>query len=159
MRAEFRQALAAAREYDDAPGRIRVIKQAVANEVRALDPTATPRFTEYFNNSIAPDIVLKWPSEAKERYLFVRSTGSPEWLLNDIRFLAAHRPLVFTLEDLETAPEAEDLQSARMSLDNAAHAAGTWITDPSGTEVMSGARTRAQSPPLDVLSQGLVSRS
>ena len=35
------------------------------------------RFTEYFNHSIAPDIVLQWPNEHCERLLFVRRRRTP----------------------------------------------------------------------------------
>ena len=156
VRTELREALAAAREHDDPSGQISIIKQAVTREVRALDPTVSPRFTEYFNHSIVPDIVLRWPSEARERFLFVRPTGSAEWLLNDMRFLSSHHPLVFTLEDFEAAPEEKGHVAARRALEDAATAAGTWITDPSGTEAMSGIRSRTPSPPVEVLSQALV---
>lgn len=105
MRAELQEALASAREHDDLDNQIRIIKEAVTREVRALDPTVSPRFTEYFNHSIAPDIVLKWPTDDRERLLFVRPTGNVSWLLNEMRFLSPHHPLVFTLEDLEAPPE------------------------------------------------------
>jgi hypothetical protein len=42
----LRSALAAAREHDDPFGQIRIIKQAVTREVRALDPTVSPRFNQ-----------------------------------------------------------------------------------------------------------------
>lgn len=69
MRAQLREALAAARDHDNPFDQIRIIKQAVTREVRALDPTISPRFTEYFNHSIAPDIVLRWPNEDRETSL------------------------------------------------------------------------------------------
>jgi hypothetical protein len=46
--------------------------------------------------------------------------------------------------------------SARQALEEAATAAGIWITDPSGTEAMSGIRTAAPSASVEVLSQALV---
>jgi hypothetical protein len=156
MRIQLREALAAAREYDDALDQTRIIKEAVTKEVRALDPTISPHFTEYFNNSVVPDIVLRWPNEDRERFLFVRPSGSPSWLLNEIRLLSPHHPLVFTLEDIEAVPEESDSISARQALEAAATTAGIWITDPSGTEAMSGIRTNAPSPPVEVLSQALV---
>jgi hypothetical protein len=154
MRAEFRSALAAARLHDDPDGRISVIKQAVANEVSSVDPTATPRFTEYFNHSIAPDIVLRWPNEEKERLVYVRPTGNANWLLNEMRFVSPQHPLVFSLEDLDTVSKDGASESAWQTLDNEASATNTWITDSSGTEAM--ASVRKQSIVLGVLSQALV---
>ena len=118
-----------------------------------MDPTVRPRFTEYFNHSAAPDIVLQWPNEDGERPVFVRPTGRASRLLRDMRFLAPHRPLVFTLEDLGASPD-DDGSTAQDSLEQAASAAGTWITDSSGTEAMSS--VRGQSATLGLLSQALV---
>jgi hypothetical protein len=153
MRPEFRRALDAARQHDDPSSRISVIKRAVTTEVTAMDPTVRVRFTDYFNHSIAPDIVLQWPNENRERLLFVRPTGRASWLLNEIRFVSPHRPLVFTLEDLG-APDGNGASIARESLEEVAAAAGTWITDSSGTEAMSSVRKR--NPTLGLLSQALV---
>lgn len=154
MRSEFRSALEAARQHDDPDNRIRVIKQAVTTEISTLDPTARPRFTEYFNHSVAPDIVLEWPNENRERLLFVRPTGRASRLLGDMQFLRPHRPLVFTLEDLDTPLDDDTFITTRDALEEAASTAGTWITDSSGTEAMS--RVRRQSPTLGLLSQALV---
>jgi hypothetical protein len=154
MRTDFRSALAAAEDYHDSSGRISVIKRAVKEEVRSVDPTVSVRFTDYFNNSIAPDMVLQWPNESKERLLFVRPTASASWLLNELRFVSSHHPLVFTLEDFGAAEDDNRHESARQSLAEAASAANTWITDASGTEAMSGVRT--QSLPLGLLGQAMV---
>jgi hypothetical protein len=154
MREAFRSALAAARLHDDPGRRIAVIKRAVTDEVTAVDPTVQAHFTEYFNHSAVPDIVLRWPGENRERPVFVRPTGSANLLLKDMPFLVPHRPLVFALEDLVLEPDENDLASARESLDEQASAGRTWITDSSGTEAMSDAR--GQSPTLGLLSQALV---
>jgi len=155
MRAELREALVTARQHDDPTNQTRIIKEAVTKEIRALDPTITPHFTEYFNNTVIPDIVLRWPNEDRERFLFVRPTGSASWLLNEMRFLSRHQPLVFTLEDVD-ATGGSDLMSPRQALEEAATKEGIWIADPSGTEAMSGIRAKASSPPVEVLSQALV---
>jgi hypothetical protein len=155
MTAQFQRAMAAAMQHDDPDGRIAVIKRAVTGEVSSVDPTVRPRFTEYFNHSIAPDIVLQWPNENRERLLFVRPTGDAGWLLNDMRFLSKHRPLVFTLEDLGAAStDAESFSPVQQSLVEAASAADTWITDASGTEAISSVRER--SPTLGLLGEALV---
>ncbi len=155
MGQEFQRALVAAREYDDPSGRISVIKQAVMTEVRSMDPAVDVRFTDYFNNSIAPDMILRWPSENnRERLLFVRPTGDPGWLLNELPLVSPYKPLMFTLEDLHVTPHGNGSGAARDSLGVAASAADTWITDASATEAMSAGRTR--SPVLGMLSQALV---
>ncbi|HUB39992.1 MAG TPA: hypothetical protein VMA72_14165 [Streptosporangiaceae bacterium] len=151
---EFHRAMVSAKDYDNPDDRIAIIKRAVTSEVRAADPTVQPRFTEYFNHSIAPDIVLQWPNENRERLLFVRPTAHADWLLNDMRFLSKHRPLVFALEDLASSQAIDRTDNAVQSLGRAATEAGTWITDSTGTEAI--ASVRQQSPTLALLSQALV---
>jgi hypothetical protein len=153
MKTEFQRAIDTVADYDDPESKITVIKQAVRREVVEADPTVDTHFTDYFNHSVAPDIVLRWPGENKERLLFVRQTGNADWLLNDLKFVSAYQPLIFTLEGIDAAPGLTE-QNRRESLDEAAIAGGTWITDPSGTEAVSG--VRAQSPVLGMLSQALV---
>jgi len=154
MSAEFRSALAAAGEGREPTSRILIIKRAVANELRAVDPAVQAHFTEYFNHSFAPDIVLRWPNETHERPLFVRPQGDPRWLLNDLRLVASSRPLVFTLGDLEVEDTEKSSRTARVSLKEESAAAGAWITDASGTEAMSRSRTRGVA--LGLLSQAMV---
>ena len=149
MRTEFRKALAAAGEGRDPSSRVLIIKRAVADELRAVDPAVKVHFTDYFNHSFAPDLVLKWPDKNPERFLFVRSAGAA-WLLNDMRLVASHHPVIFTLEDLGT----ESAAMPRKSLHAAATTTGAWITDSTGTEAIADVRPR--SPILGMLSQGLV---
>jgi hypothetical protein len=125
MRTDFLRALASTSEYDDADRRISIIKHAVRNEVSAVDPVVEAHFTDYFNHSIAPDMVLRWPGEGRERFLFVRPTGDPGWLLNDLRLISDFHPLVFSLEDLSSTPEPNGFASARQSLEERASAGGT----------------------------------
>lgn len=153
MRSEFRRAIEAARQHDEPDGRIAVIKQAVKNEVSSADPAVRVRFTDYFNHTLAPDLVLQWPDEGRERFLFVRPTAHAGRLMNDIPFVASHHPLVFILEDLGET-EGGRAATPRKSLNAAAAAADTWITDSNGTEAIAEVRTR--SPLLGMLSQALV---
>ena len=142
MRAEFRRAIDAARQHDEPAGRIAVVKRAVGNEIISADPAVRVRFTDYFNHSLAPDLILEWPNEHRQRYLFVRPMGSNAWLLNDVRLVASQRPVVFALEDLGSA-DADPAVSPRKSLQAAAATAGTWITDSTGTEAISSIRTQS----------------
>jgi hypothetical protein len=156
VRTEFQRALAAADDQRDAPGRIAVIKKAVAAEVRAADPAVNVRNTDYFNHSFAPDMVLRWPKEDRERLLFVRPSATPSWLLDDLQLVASYRPMLFTLEDLNTPPDTSDVadEASRANLGAAATTSNTWITDPSGLAAISTVRT--QDPVLGLLSQALV---
>jgi hypothetical protein len=153
MRTEFQRALDTVADYDDPGSKITVIKQAVRREVVEADPTVDTHFTDYFNHSVAPDIVLRWPGEHKERLLFVRQTGNADWLLNDLKFISTYSPLIFTLAGIDATAGLTG-ENGREALDEAAIAGGTWITDPSGTQAVSD--VRAQSPVLGMLSQALV---
>lgn len=148
VRTEFQHAIAAAGEQRDAMDRVTAIKRAVTSEIRAADPSVSVTFTEYFNHSFAPDMVLRWPTENRERLLFVRPNSSERWLLSGLSFVSPHRPLVFTLGEL--APEDE----SRSVLQEEAQATDTWITDPSGIAAISS--VRAREPSLGLLSQALI---
>lgn len=153
MRTDFRRALAAVEEYRNPSDRVSGIKRAVTNEIHSVDPSVHATFTDYYNHTAVPDIILQWPN-GPERFLFVRSQGSADWLLRDLPFIAPHHPLIFTLDDLDTPPANLASGITRGSLEEAATAAGTWITDSSGTEAISSVRSR--SVPLGLLGQALV---
>lgn len=154
MRHEFQRSLAAAREHDHPSDRIAVIKRAVMTEVRSMDPAVDVRFTDYFNSSIAPDMILRWPKENRQRFVFVRPTGSENWLLSELPPVSCFKPLIFALEDLDIASVANGSVAAGRSLRAAASAADAWVTDASATEAVSAGRAR--SPVLGMLSQALV---
>jgi hypothetical protein len=153
-RTGFQQAITAAGDKSDPLDRITAIKRAVTSEIRAADPSVSVKFTEYFNHSFAPDMVLHWPTENRERLLFVRPNASERWLLNGLRFVSTHHPLVFTLEDLPSEGPSPSLDSSRRVLREEARATDTWITDPSGIAAISSVRSRESS--LGLLSQALV---
>lgn len=156
MRSEFQRALAAAEDHRDPDARIGVIKKAVAAEVRAADPAVSVRTTDYFNHSFAPDMVLRWPREERERFLFVRPSAAPAWLIEELPMVAAQqRPMLFTLEDLDAnASDPRRDGTDRAKLAAAADESETWITDPSGIAAISSGR--AAEPVLGLLGQALV---
>ena len=154
VRTEYQQAITAASDKKDALDRITAIKRAVTSEIRAADPSVSVTFTEYFNHSFAPDMVLRWPTENRERLVFVRPNSSERWLLNGLRFVSRHRPLVFTLEDLASEDLSPKQGSSRTALREEARATDTWITDPSAMAAISSVRARESS--LGLLSQALV---
>jgi hypothetical protein len=154
VRIEFQRAIEAAGEQREAADRVTAIKRAVTNEIRAADPSVSVTFTDYFNHSFAPDIVLRWPTENRERLLFVRPNPSERWLLNELKLVSSHRPLVFTLADLPQEGVSPEPSEERKVLEKEARASDTWITDPSGMAAVSS--VRAKEPSLGLLSQALV---
>jgi hypothetical protein len=116
VRTEFQEAIAYAGRLDDASSMVLAIKRAVANEIRAADPSVSVAFTDYFDNIFVPDLVLRWPAEKRERLVFVRANPSADWLLDGIEYVSAHKAMVFTLEDLGSADQTEALNENRRKL-------------------------------------------
>lgn len=159
MRTEFVEALREAESHDSPIERIDHIKRAVTKEIRAADPAASVRFTDYFNHIAVPDMVLRWPDEARERLLFVRPSANPLWLEDDLSSLTMHRPLIFTLQDLDTDHQARldtdpPAGESMSELSQMASAANAWIAGPSAFEIVSNARK--DSPVMGLLGQALV---
>jgi hypothetical protein len=153
MRNEFVTALHEAQGQDTAEARVERIKRAVTKEVRAADPAVSVRFTEYFNNVVVPDMVLRWPEESRERLLFVRPSANPVWLEDDVATLASHRPMIFTLEDIDAnGALVETKQFDRLT--EHASSVDTWIAGPSAIEGV--AEARSNSPVIGLLGQALV---
>jgi hypothetical protein len=154
VRTEFQEAITAAGRMQDASSMITAVKRAVASEIRSADPSASVTFTDYFNHTFVPDIVLRWPTENRERLVYVRPNPDRQWLLNGIAYVSAHKPVVFTLEDLASADRAPALEESRRKLADEALATDTWITDPSGVAAVSS--VRGKQPYLGLLSQALI---
>lgn len=97
------------------------VKNAVADELSALDPTARLKSTEYFNHTFAPDFVMTW-ADMSERHVFLRPTYDMQGMAEDLRLIEAANPLIFGL----TQP------TERVSeLDNAIGDAHGLFTEPS----------------------------
>ena len=153
MRAEFQEAIGAAARLEDASSMVMAIKRAVTNEIRAADPSVSVTFTDYFNHTLVPDLVLRWPTENRERMVYVRPNPSDRWLLDGLDFVSAHKPVVFTLGDLAPAAASKAPENRQMLTDKAL-ATDTWITDPSGVAAVSS--VRGKQTYLGLLSQALV---
>lgn len=107
MSRELAAALDHAYEYSEPEERISAIKLAVGRQLERVDHGASVRHTEYFNNSMAPDLVLRWPSENRERLVFLRPHSSSDWLPDDLEWITSTHPLVITLD---SSRERADLQ-------------------------------------------------
>ncbi len=154
MRTEFQEAIGAAGQIEDASSMITAIKRAVTNEIRAADPSVSITFTDYFNHTLVPDLVLRWPTENRERAVYVRPNPSDRWLLDGLDYVSAHKPMIFTLGDLAPAAASAAPDKNRQVLTDKALAADTWITDPSGVAAVSSVRSKQTY--LGLLSQALV---
>jgi len=112
------------------------------------------KFTEYFNHVAVPDIVLRWPSESKERLVYVRPSADPAWLREDVDELRGNRALIFTLEDPDAGEVGSPTKAREADLAQSAVESDTWITGPSALEQVSTARQ--ESPVAGLLGQALV---
>lgn len=158
MRREFASALALAAEQPSASERIKRIKRAVTDEIRLADPAVTVRYTDYFNNVAVPDLVLRWPTESRERLLFLRPLADPDWLNDEMAALSPHEPMIFTLEEIgsdrpqDGNPERQAAAITRLA--ERASSSNTWVTDASA--IASIGESRRDSPVIGLLGQALV---
>jgi len=130
---DLNSALQAAMEYDSSERRIASLKTTVSNFFRASDPTARIRHTEYFNHSFAPDLVVSWPQENRERLVFLRTNSDPRWLAEDLKVIAPSHPILLTLGSTTAVHD----DSATSQLVAAAKEARALITDPDAIEEIS----------------------
>jgi hypothetical protein len=114
------------------------IKTVTAEELHQLDPTSTIHFTDYFNHSFTPDIVLRWPRGVQdERFVYLRMSNSEGELRDDVGRVADHKPMLVTL-----TPSAHDNRpAAGISLDAAATEADTLVSNLDGLEALGSARS------------------
>ncbi|GII97020.1 hypothetical protein [Sinosporangium siamense] len=137
MNGKFGAALRHALEFDSPDQRIDSLKTSVGNILRSGDPSVRIKKTEYFNHTFAPDLVLNWPDEKRERLVFLRTNPNPEWLAADLKIIAPSHPIMLTLDDFE----AELDSSAHERLVLAAKEARALITDPDAIEEFISPRT------------------
>lgn len=88
---------------------ITALKTSIANELVADDPTLRIQMTEYFNNTFAPDMVLRW-AEQEERQLFLRTNVDWAALMEDVAWVAERRPILMPLQQTERPRAQDDLQ-------------------------------------------------
>ncbi|MEV5206318.1 hypothetical protein AB0K35_02425 [Micromonospora sp. NPDC053740] len=130
MSGEFSAALRHALDFDTPDRRIDSLKTSVSNFLRSGDPSARVRKTEYFNHTFAPDLVLTWPEEHRERLVFLRTDPNPEWLAADLKIIAPSHPIMITLDDFGSGQDS----AAHERLVMAAKEARALITDPDAIE-------------------------
>ena len=70
--------------------------------------------TDYFNNSFAPDLVLTWPREGTERFVYLRTSANIGFcLIQDVALIDDSTLIVMPLSDITSAPAAEASRQIR----------------------------------------------
>jgi hypothetical protein len=152
MRLAIRQAF----EQSDPIARVEAVKTAVCRFLAGADRSVEVRKTDYFNHTIVPDLLIRWPREQRERQVFLRPNPDPAWLAEDLRWITGVKPIMVALNGTEDAPFAptEALGTAALAGDTliadtaALEEVGTG-TDP-GSSLLSHALLRGGRGALDV---------
>lgn len=74
-------------------------KQDAIRALVGADGTAEVHSTEYFNHTFAPDLVLRW-GKKKERYVYLRTTTNPAYLIEDASRVDAASSIVMPLAEV-----------------------------------------------------------
>ena len=74
------------------------IKRAVTEQIQSTDKRVSCRWTDYFNHGFAPDLVLMWPEDKAERFVFLRTSYDAVGLHLDVETLADSKPMIVSLE-------------------------------------------------------------
>lgn len=120
------RALEAAFSHPSPDDRVAAIKAAITGQLEQTDTGARIRHTEYFNNTIAPDLVMHWPRENRERLVFLRPSPVPTYFTEDLEWISPSKPLVITLNpafDDGSRDSFDELRQVAVSSD-------TLVADP-----------------------------
>jgi hypothetical protein len=111
------------------------VKDAVTRSIRAVDAGVSVEWTDYFNHSFAPDLVLSWPRESKrpERYVFLRFNDDPRWITEELPRLERRHPVIYGLKRTPHVDSTEVL--AQRSEESE-----TLVTDPEGVDRLAASR-------------------
>lgn len=102
------------------------VKDAVAEELTALDPTARVDRTQYFNHTFVPDLIMTWP-DARTRRVYLRMAYDLDALVEDVALVDSTDPLIFGL----TEPESIE---AKPRVDEAMADSDAMFTEPAALE-------------------------
>jgi len=114
------------------------VRNAVIGEVKRLAPSVEVRYTDYFNHSFAPDLVLEWPDEEDDgarptRHVYLRFEVTHDAFVEDIKHLRDGAPLFLGLrpQDQEGPFQyrLEDADPAERCLVTLADALDEWTPD------------------------------
>lgn len=80
------------------------VKNFVASEIRKIDTTVSVFSTEYFDHAFAPDLVMRWDGQRRERFVFLRTGDPARFLDEDHRLLDDTKPLVVAMDEGDEDP-------------------------------------------------------
>jgi hypothetical protein len=123
----FSSAVQSALAETDDQASITRIKGLAAGELKRADSRARVRFTDYFNHSYVPDMVLSWDgSPDDDRKIFLRFARPSESFANDISRVADQHTTLFSLQSLQFGSVEES------QLNDASAAVGALVVDQPG---------------------------
>jgi len=127
VRASVAAALSAARPEDVIAG----VKTAVADELGRLDPAVKIKFTDYFNHSFIPDMLIEWSDlgRRRERRVYLRSSIGATVANEDVESLA---PLDPVMVGLTVGDQPDYLETARSQVQQAPQSLLTDVTAVAG---------------------------
>lgn len=76
---------------------IQSIKDKTRYYIEQCSPESNIRYTDYFNHTFIPDMVIDWNKQ--ERYLYIRTTSDINWIFEDAKLLDIFHPIILTIED------------------------------------------------------------
>lgn len=120
------RALEVAFSHPSPDDRVAAIKAAITGQLEQTDTGAQVRHTEYFNNTIAPDLVMQWPRENRERLVFLRPSPVPTYFAEDLEWISPSKPLVITLNTAFDNGDRESFDELRQL----AVSSDTLVADP-----------------------------
>ncbi|MFD0692152.1 hypothetical protein [Actinomadura fibrosa] len=150
MSSELTAALASAYDHPEPEDRITAIKTAVSRQLEHTDQGATIRHTEYFNSSIAPDLVVRWPSENRERPVFLRPNPSLNWFTDDLEWISPTHPLVITLGSPNEPTNTDHFEG----LQRVAHRRNILVADPPAVSELS--ERSGEEPAASLMAQAVL---
>lgn len=137
---------------EDTPGStITSIKTEVARSLEHADANVRVHTTDYFNNSFAPDLVLSWPREGAERFVYLRTSANIAFLIQDVGLIDDSTSIVMPLSDITSAPAAEE---GRQELQAASRSKRSLVTQPRSFESLG--ELRRQQPVAGLASRSLL---
>lgn len=81
------------------------VKQVIINQIRSLDSQVEIQSTDFFNHTFAPDFILTWRRDATSRQLYIRTDASDLDAAEDLKYVEAKSPVVFSLEPADLTME------------------------------------------------------
>ncbi|WP_157777240.1 tetratricopeptide repeat protein [Nocardia terpenica] len=132
----------------------RLVKQIVSESLSAADPAVRVVWTQYFNHTYIPDLVLEWPSRSvsASRRVYLRPTQNPLRIEMDVRENSASGPIFIHLADL-SAERDESGESGLEVLSSVAHSTQSLVTEVEAFERLS---TNSTGPGSNLLPSSVI---